>query len=75
MRFVETYDPSLPDVHGDRDQLIQVFLNLVKNAAQAMPEEDGANHEIRIELASGKQIRSITLPNDPRLNLYAVTLT
>jgi predicted alpha-1,2-mannosidase len=27
-----------------------------------------------LPLASGKQIRSITLPNDPRLNLYAVTL-
>ena len=34
VRFVETYDPSLPDVHGDRDQLIQVFLNLVKNACE-----------------------------------------
>ncbi len=35
VRFVETYDPSLPDVYGDRDQLIQVFLNLVKNACEA----------------------------------------
>jgi len=29
---------------------------------------------LSLPLASGKQIRSITLPNDPRLNLYAVTL-
>jgi len=29
------YDPSLPPVPGDRDQLIQVFLNLLKNAAEA----------------------------------------
>jgi len=29
------YDPSLPPVSGDRDQLIQVFLNLLKNAAEA----------------------------------------
>ena len=36
VRFVETYDPSLPPVYGNRDQLVQVFLNLVKNAAEAI---------------------------------------
>ena len=36
IRIVEEYDPSLPPVHGNRDQLIQVFLNLVKNAAEAL---------------------------------------
>jgi two-component system nitrogen regulation sensor histidine kinase GlnL len=36
VRFVETYDPSLPPVFGNRDQLIQVFLNLVKNAVEAI---------------------------------------
>jgi two-component system nitrogen regulation sensor histidine kinase GlnL len=41
LRFVERYDPSLPDIECDRDQLIQVFLNLVKNAAEAAPEEGG----------------------------------
>jgi two-component system nitrogen regulation sensor histidine kinase GlnL len=39
--FVETFDPSLPRVLGDRDQLIQVFLNLVRNAADALPESGG----------------------------------
>ena len=34
--FSEEYDPSLPPVWGNRDQLIQVFLNLVKNAAEAL---------------------------------------
>ena len=34
--FSEEYDPSLPPVYGNRDQLIQVFLNLVKNAAEAL---------------------------------------
>ena len=33
--FREQYDPSLPLVFGNRDQLIQVFLNLVKNASEA----------------------------------------
>ena len=30
-----SYDPSLPPVWGDEDHLIQVFLNLTKNAAEA----------------------------------------
>ena len=40
IRFVEDYDPSLPPVHANKDQLIQVILNLVKNAAEAI---DGAS--------------------------------
>jgi len=39
--IVETFDPSLPAVLGDRDQLIQVFMNLVRNAADALPETGG----------------------------------
>ena len=38
IRFVEEYDPSLPLVLANRDQLVQVFLNLVKNAAEAIGE-------------------------------------
>ncbi|GAA0536231.1 ATP-binding protein [Rhizomicrobium palustre] len=41
VKFVEQFDPSLPRVSGDRDQLIQVFLNLVRNAADALPEQGG----------------------------------
>ncbi|ABS64737.1 signal transduction histidine kinase, nitrogen specific, NtrB [Parvibaculum lavamentivorans DS-1] len=41
IRIVEEYDPSLPPVLGDKDQLIQVFLNLVKNAAEAIGNPDG----------------------------------
>lgn len=36
IRFSEVYDPSLPPVSGNRDQLVQVLLNLVKNAAEAI---------------------------------------
>ncbi|MBI3496063.1 MAG: PAS domain-containing protein [Proteobacteria bacterium] len=41
VHFIERYDPSLPPVHGNRDMLIQVFLNLIKNAAEAVPEQSG----------------------------------
>src|SRR3954470_1301630 len=39
--ILESFDPSLPAVSGDQDQLIQVFLNLVRNAADALPEKGG----------------------------------
>ncbi|MCV2878401.1 ATP-binding protein [Sedimentimonas flavescens] len=35
MTIIEDYDPSLPSTLGDADQLTQVFLNLLKNAAEA----------------------------------------
>ena len=49
VRFVENYDPSLPPLAGDRDQLVQVFLNLIKNAAEAIG--DGPNGEIELSTA------------------------
>lgn len=38
------YDLSLPELDADKDQLIQVFLNLVNNACEAMTEQDSANN-------------------------------
>lgn len=53
--IVEDYDPSLPPVLGNRDQLIQVFLNLMKNAAEAIGNKpDG---EIRLTTAFRPGIR------------------
>jgi two-component system nitrogen regulation sensor histidine kinase GlnL len=39
---VESYDPSLPPVPGNRDKLVQAFLNLMKNAAEAIHEAGDA---------------------------------
>ena len=41
LRFLQEYDPSLPPTLGDADQLIQVMLNLLKNAAEATPKVGG----------------------------------
>jgi two-component system nitrogen regulation sensor histidine kinase GlnL len=41
IKFSEEYDPSLPPVLANRDQLVQVFLNLVKNAAEAIGDNPG----------------------------------
>ena len=45
INFTEDYDPSLPLVYGDPDQLLQVFLNLIKNASEAQP--DNGNIKLR----------------------------
>jgi len=47
VRFQEIYDPSLPPVWGNRDQLVQVVLNLVKNAAEATQDQQ-AHPEISL---------------------------
>jgi two-component system nitrogen regulation sensor histidine kinase GlnL len=41
MTFVEDYDPSLPPTWADPDQLMQVFLNLIRNAAEAAGPKGG----------------------------------
>ena len=56
----EDYDPSLPPVLGNRDQLVQVFLNLAKNAAEAIGQ-GGEAGEIMITTAFRPGIR-LTVP-------------
>lgn len=53
----EQYDPSLPPVLGDEDQLIQVFLNLVKNAAEAAHSRGDGRGEISIFTAYRHGVR------------------
>jgi two-component system nitrogen regulation sensor histidine kinase GlnL len=59
IRFVEDYDPSLPPVFANRDQLVQVFLNLVKNAAESIG--DAIDGEIHMTTAFRPGVR-LTLP-------------
>jgi len=56
IRFVEDYDPSLPPVLANHDQLIQVFLNLVKNAAEAVADL-GGDAEIQLTTAFRPGVR------------------
>jgi two-component system nitrogen regulation sensor histidine kinase GlnL len=56
IRFTENYDPSLPHVLANRDQLVQVFLNLVKNAAEAIGD-DTVDGEIELTTAFRPGVR------------------
>ena len=60
IKFVEEYDPSLPPVLANRDQLVQVFLNLVKNAAEAIGET-ATDGEIQMTTAFRPGVR-LSLP-------------
>src|SRR5882762_5313546 len=69
VRFIETYDPSLPDVHGDRDQLIQVFLNLVKNACEVPGDGE---REIELSTAFRHGLRLAVPGQQAKVNLPLV---
>jgi two-component system nitrogen regulation sensor histidine kinase GlnL len=59
LRIIRNYDTSLPDILGDREQLIQAVLNIVHNAAQALSDEillGSAQIELKTRIA-----RSVTI--------------
>ncbi|MCB1784722.1 MAG: nitrogen regulation protein NR(II) [Gammaproteobacteria bacterium] len=49
IRFVRDYDPSIPDLHADSDQLIQAVLNIVRNATRALGEQGSVTLRTRIQ--------------------------
>lgn len=69
VNIVENYDPSLPAVFGNRDQLIQVYLNLLKNAAEAVPANGG---EIIISTAYRHGVRMAPPGGGDRIELPLV---
>lgn len=72
IRFVEQYDPSLPPVWGNRDQLVQVLLNLVKNAAEAISGDHRNGDrpgEITLCTAYQSSVRLAVPGSDQRVHL------
>ena len=63
--IVEEYDPSLPPILGNRDQLVQVFINLVKNACEAMSGQDKAKLTLKTSFRTWYACRS---PRQPGTN-------
>lgn len=64
----EEYDPSLPAVHGSSDQLVQVFLNLAKNAAEAIAAT-GSRGEILFTSAFRPGVRLSVSGSSERISL------
>jgi two-component system nitrogen regulation sensor histidine kinase GlnL len=60
------YDPSIPEVQGDVDQLIQAVLNIVRNAAQAVGEQGQITLRTRIyrQLTIGAQRNRLAVKVD-----------
>ena len=61
IRFSEEYDPSLPPVPGNRDKLVQAFLNLVKNAAESISDANVEPGRIVLTTAFRPGVR-LTVP-------------
>ncbi len=68
LEITMAYDPSLPPVPGDRDQLIQVFLNLLKNAAEAAEQASGTG-SVLISTAFRPGVRLSVTGVGARVNL------
>ena len=72
-RFVSHFDPSLPPVSGNRDQLVQVFLNLTKNAVEATSDQTA---EIVIKTSYQHGVRFAAPGNGERVHLpIAISIT
>ena len=59
-RFEQIYDPSLPPIEADEDQLKQVFLNLIKNAIEASRKE--GKIQIVTRVGSGYAVKAVSSP-------------
>jgi len=68
IRIHETYDPSLPPVLANRDQLVQLFLNLAKNAAEAIGS-DAIDGEIEFTTAFRPGVKLSVGPSRTRVSL------
>ncbi|GHF28238.1 PAS domain-containing sensor histidine kinase [Kordiimonas sediminis] len=84
--IIPRFDPSLPPVYGDFDQLVQVFLNLIKNASEVSENKSeitittGYKHGIWLTNSQGQRVRlpvEITvmdrgpgIPEDLRAHLF-----
>ncbi len=60
LRLNRLYDPSLPLAFCNRDQLIQVFLNLLKNACEAVKETASPEGAVTLETSYQNGVRLVT---------------
>ena len=81
INYLENYDPSLPMIYGNTDQLFQLFINLLKNAAEAINKDNGiikistryehGNLPIKVIIEDN----GIGIPNELRENIFDAFVT
>ena len=64
--FDQEYDPSLPPVEADEDQLKQVFINLIRNAIESMP--NGGKITMGTRISSNYSVKTSKTPQ-PRQDI------
>ena len=64
LRLIRDYDTSLPDLRGDIEQLIQVVLNVARNAAQALLAAHTPHPEIRLRTRAARQVTIVTTDSE-----------
>jgi two-component system, NtrC family, nitrogen regulation sensor histidine kinase GlnL len=69
VRIIEDYDPSLPPIPGNRDKLVQAFLNLIKNAAEATADIDDRQPRIIMQTSFRPGVRLSVPGSEQRINL------
>ncbi len=63
VEFVRTYDPSLPDIKIDKNQMLNVIENLIKNAIEAI------NFEGKVEVETGISFDEIYSPKRNKISI------
>ena len=81
INYLENFDPSLPNIYGNTDQLEQLFINLLKNAAEAISKDNGiikistryehTNLPIKVIIEDN----GIGIPNDLKENIFDAFVT
>ena len=72
LTFVRDYDASLPDLRGDKEQLIQVVLNIVRNAAQALKIDQGQTGAIALKTRIARQVTIAKTRHKLALDLHII---
>jgi len=69
VRIIEDYDPSLPPIPGNRDKLVQAFLNLLKNASEAIGDDAEGQGRIVMQTSFRPGVRLLVPGADARMSL------
>ena len=62
IKFIRDYDPSIPEINGDENLFVQAILNIVKNAQQAIENQDDPSITIKSRIQYGRPVKGTVYP-------------